>query len=89
MRRQARLPERPSNETGRFIKDATNIVTAAAEQRRTVYISRSFAGTGSISATIVFFVTCPNDVVHEMQYAIDQAVGDLLAEHGSKPVRLQ
>ena len=62
---------------------------AVAEQRRTVYLSRSSAGTGSTLTTIVCFVTCPNDVVLEMQYAIDQAVGDLLAEHGSKPVRVQ
>ena len=86
MRRPTSLTEVPSNDAGQFIRDAAELVTSAAEEHRTLHISQSFAGTGSTSATIVCLVTCPNDLVLEMQYAIDRAVRELLAEHGSTPV---
>jgi len=43
-------------------------------EQQTVHISQSFAGNGPTSATIVCFVTCPDDLVLEMQYVIDRAV---------------
>ncbi len=83
MRRPTSLPEKCSNDVGQFIRDAAELVTSAAEEHRTLHISQSFAGTGSTSATIVCLVTCPADLVVEMQFAIDRAVEELLAEHGS------
>ena len=48
-------------------------------------LAKRFAAIGDSAAASL----AENDVVLEMQYAIDQAVGDLLAEHGSNPVRVQ
>jgi hypothetical protein len=89
MRRPTSLPERPSNDAGQFIREAADLVTSAAKEQRTLHISQSFAGGRSTSATIVRLVTCPNDLVLEMQYAIDRAVRELLAERGSRPVTVQ
>jgi len=89
MRRLTGLPEGPSNDAGQFIRDAAGLVTSAAEEHRTLHISQSFAGTRSTSATIVCLLTCPNDLVLEMQDAIDRAVLELLAEHGSVPLTVQ
>lgn len=89
MRKQTRLPKRPSNEPGRFIKESAALLRTAADAHRTVHISQSFAGTPSTSATIVCFVSCPNDMVLEMQHAIDKTVKELLAEHGSMPLTVQ
>ena len=89
MQRQTRLPQPPSNDAGQFIKDAAELVTSAAAEHRTLHISQSFSGTGSTSATIVCLVTCPNNLVLEMQYAIDRAVREPLEEQGSTPVTVQ
>jgi hypothetical protein len=89
MKKQTRRHKRSSNEVSQFIKESATLLTSAAAAERTVHISQSFAGTGCTSATIVCFVTCPNDLVLEMQYAIDNTVRELLAEHGSKPLMVQ
>jgi len=86
MRRPISLAEKCSNDVGQFIREAAELVTSAAEEQRTLHISQSFSGTGSTSGTIVCLVTCSNDLVLEMQCAIDRAVRELLAEHGSTPV---
>ena len=89
MKKQICLSGGPSNEAGPFIKEAAAIATSAAAAQRTIHISQSFSGSGSTSATIVCFVTCPDNLVSEIRQAIDNTVRELLAEHGSRPVSVQ
>jgi len=89
MRRPTSLTEVPSNDAGQFIRDAAGLVTSAAEEHRTLHLSQSFSGTISTSGTIVCLVTCPNDLVLEIQDVIDSAARELLAERGSTPVTVQ
>jgi hypothetical protein len=86
MPKQTRRIRRPSNELGHFIEETAALVTSAAATGRTMQISQSFAGSGSSSATVVCFVTCPSHLVLEMQSAIDRTVKELLADQGSMPV---
>jgi hypothetical protein len=78
-----------TSETDQYILDTAHLVTASVTENRTLHISQSFSGTRLTSAMVVCFVTCPDKIVMEMQQAIDAAVNEVLAEHGSKPVLIQ
>lgn len=78
-----------ASETDQYIFSTAQLVTASAAENRTLHVSQSFSDTRLTTAVVVCFVTCPDAIVGEMQQAIDVAVNEVLAEHGSKPVTIQ
>jgi hypothetical protein len=77
------------NKTDQYIFDTAQLVSASAAENRTLHVSQSFSGTRFTAAVVVCFVTCPDGIVDEIQQAIDAAVHEVLAQHGSKPVMIQ
>jgi hypothetical protein len=78
-----------TSEADHYIFNTAQLVTASAAENRILHVSQSFSGTPLTSAVVVCFVTCPDEIVMEIQQAIDAAVNEVLAEHGSKPVAVQ
>jgi hypothetical protein len=89
MAKTDRPEKKVSTEADRYISDNAQLVSAAAGGNRTLHVSQSFSGTRQTSAVVVCFVTCSDEIVVEMQQAIDAAVLDVLAEHGCKPQTIQ
>ena len=82
-------PKELTSEAAEYILDTAQLVTASSAENQTLHVSQSFSGTRLTSAVVVCFVTCPDEIVLEIQQAIDVAVNEVLSGHGSEPVRIQ
>jgi hypothetical protein len=89
MAKKVRTPKKTVSETDQYISDNAQLVSSAAEENRTLHVSQSFSGTRNTSGVVVCFVTCSDEIVMEMQQAIDAAVLKLFEEHGCNAVTIQ
>lgn len=89
MTRPVSIPKELTSETDQYIFDTAELVSASAAENRTLHVSQSFSGTRLTSAVVVCFVTCPHEIVMEMQQAIDAVVNEVLAGHGCEQVTIQ
>jgi len=53
-----------------------------APRNRTLHVSQSFSGTRRTATLVSTFVTCPDEVVAEIQQAIDAAVNEAAVQQG-------
>jgi hypothetical protein len=67
-----------STEVRNYILDTAEMVAGAASKKETMHVSQSFSGSRAVSAVVVCYVTCPDDLVLDVQQAVDAAVCDAL-----------
>ena len=77
-----------STEVRNYILDTAEMVSGAASKKETMHVSQSFSGSRTVSGVVVCYVTCPHDLVLDVQKAIDAAVCDALKER-ARPMTTQ
>jgi hypothetical protein len=58
-----------STEVRNYILDTAEMVAGAASNKETMHVSQSFSGSRTVSGVVVCYVTCPHDLVLDVQEA--------------------
>src|SRR5579884_421401 len=77
-----------SSEVLNYILETADTVARAASKKETMHVSQSFSGSKAVSGVVVCYVTCPHDLVLDVQQAVDAAVCDALKDR-ARPMMTQ